>query len=752
LLPVTTLTAPAPVNLGALPGNQNNASIAIDPTNPNQVVAIAQDPAALYAYRSTDGGTTWTPPRRFAIQGDALTNDRAQAATCCPRAAFDAYGNLFVTYVANPADTLEIILSPDGGQSFVKVGDLDVGTAGPLDRPALATGPGLLSGSVREGSVWVAWRNSNGVIALRGARVTGLGGVRGFAPTQNLTGPNNTGNFTDVAVGPSGEVVVAYQRGGPTGGGQIYTAVDADGLGAGGFTTPAQATTTNVGLADDLPAAFPTNPVHNIDTEPRLAWDRSGGTSSGRAYLVYTDEAMDESNDTNIFVRTSTDGGTTWGNAVRVNDDAGTRSQFLPAAAVDQTTGNLAVSWYDARNDPANTSVQTFATVSTNGGQGFLANVVVGTGTTNAAAAVSPNGLGNSTSLAFHGGVFFPAWADNSTTTAGSTGKPTDVFAARVRVVTNLTFGSPRTVANSGGLGVTSVTVATFTDSEGTRPVGQYTATISWGDSKPGEPGTITLAGSTYTVTGSHTFLTAGKFTFFVVVREPGGQPGAAPLSTAAFNATIGTQAERFVGRSYLDILGRPASASEISSTAPQIQNGSLTRQQLANILDHSAEYRGYLVKGFYMRYLRARVASDAEIATWLTTLNGGGKAEDVQKGILSSPEYYQHHYSNGAMDNAKTLKAFYWDILGRMADAAGYNAFLPQMTNPSQIPPNVLWPMLTSTEYRQHLVQDYYRRFLRRQADPSGLTNYTNQLAGGAYDEDVLSQLVGSTEYYNNV
>ena len=43
--------------------------------------------------------------------------------------------------------------------------------------------------------------------------------------------------------------------------------------------------------------------------------------------------------------------GATWSNPVRVNDDAGTNSQFLPFIALDQTTGYIAVSWYDCRND-----------------------------------------------------------------------------------------------------------------------------------------------------------------------------------------------------------------------------------------------------------------------------------------------------------------------------------------------------------------------------------------------------------------
>src|SRR5262249_54564356 len=161
----------------------------------------------------------------------------------------------------------------------------------------------------------------------------------------------------------------------------------------------------------------------------------------------------------------------------------------------------LAVSWYDARNDAANASVQFYAAVSTNGGTSFLANVAVITGTTNAAAAVSPNGLGNSTSLAYHAGVFFPAWADNSTTMQGQTGKPTDVFAAKVRVSpSNLTFGTPASVMTASGLMLTGAAVATFTDGD----AGAYMATIYWGDGTPASMGTVSLAGSTYTVTGSH--------------------------------------------------------------------------------------------------------------------------------------------------------------------------------------------------------------------------------------------------------
>ena len=40
-----------------------------------------------------------------------------------------------------------------------------------------------------------------------------------------------------------------------------------------------------------------------------------------------------------------------WSAPVTVNDDKVHASQFLPRLAVDQTTGNVAISWYDTRND-----------------------------------------------------------------------------------------------------------------------------------------------------------------------------------------------------------------------------------------------------------------------------------------------------------------------------------------------------------------------------------------------------------------
>ena len=124
--------------------------------------------------------------------------------------------------------------------------------------------------------------------------------------------PSASGSFGGIAVGPGpngGKVIVTYQS--PTGGqgpATIFANVDTDGLGPGGFGSQITVTSTNVGGFDFIPAQN----GRSIDAEAGLVWDATGGPFNNRIYLVYTDETVNENNDTDIVMRTSTDDGATW--------------------------------------------------------------------------------------------------------------------------------------------------------------------------------------------------------------------------------------------------------------------------------------------------------------------------------------------------------------------------------------------------------------------------------------------------------
>src|SRR5207249_2774509 len=139
----------------------------------------------------------------------------------------------------------------------------------------------------------------------------------------------------------------------------ILLNLDTNGLASGGFGSVSNATTTQVGAFAPIPA----QPKREIDAEAGLAWDHSGGPHRGRLYLVYTDRPSTSSADTDIYVRFSDNNGATWSSRVRVNDDpAGNgKSQFLPRIALDQTSGNIAVSFYDCRNSAGNNTAEVWA-------------------------------------------------------------------------------------------------------------------------------------------------------------------------------------------------------------------------------------------------------------------------------------------------------------------------------------------------------------------------------------------------------
>ncbi len=286
-------------------------------------------------------------------------------------------------------------------------------------------------------------------IMARGARVTGLGEVGPFNDPEEAPGSSGgnfgQGSFGDIAIGPQGKVMVTYQNNIPTQGpSTIFVNVDPDGLGPQGFGPAVPITSTNVGGFDFIPAQND----RSIDAEAGLAWDRSGGPHTGRAYLVYTDEFPNESNNTDIMLRLSDDDGSTWSAPLRVNDDPGVNSQFNPRMSLDQTTGNIAISWYDCRNDlgnfgPGDTDgipnddAQFWAAVSSNGGASFSKNVRVSTGTSNSHDAHNVVDFGDYSGQNFFGGTFFPAWADNSNSTGDNpdgTLDQLDIYTAKVTV------------------------------------------------------------------------------------------------------------------------------------------------------------------------------------------------------------------------------------------------------------------------------------------------------------------------------
>jgi hypothetical protein len=450
-------TVGADVNVTRMGGNQSEASIAIDPVDPNHVVELSnrEGGGGLVLSVSDDGGLTWTP-------SDFARNDQLGTACCDPTISWDSFGNLFLSWLwfhPNDPSSIPVALSVDGGHTFTLLKVLHPraptsratglsaalrmsddpdshGAHSSLDQPTIVTGPG---------AVWVDW--TNGSMQATGAPVTGLGKVGAFVKREDIP---KTGRctFGDISVGPTGQVFVVCTKdkaGTAPVVDSIRAATDPDGFGPLGFTAAKVIGTTNVQLYDYI------TPQRNrsVDAETGLAWDTVASSPHlGRLYLIWTDEQPNQSSDTDVWLRYSDDSGTTWSTPTRVNDVT-TNAQFLPRIALDPTTGNLAIGWHDARNDlgdhgpgdtdgKPNTDAMYYLTFSTDGGLTFAPSVQVATGVSNSRDAHNGIDYGDYTGLSFYAGVATPAWSDNSNSTGDNPAgvlHSFDIYTARVSLI-----------------------------------------------------------------------------------------------------------------------------------------------------------------------------------------------------------------------------------------------------------------------------------------------------------------------------
>ncbi|HZR19299.1 MAG TPA: sialidase family protein [Verrucomicrobiae bacterium] len=403
-------------NASKLLGCEGEPSIAVNPANPENLFVVANHYAGgthstIFGARSSDGGGTWT-----TVTTDFMSNSYSD-----PSAAFDRFGNLFVCYIPYPGDNLmttavAVLLSTDNGLTFSTLRTI-TDSGNQFDWPRVTVGPGI---SQTQSAVWVAFKDSS-YLDVTGVPVTGLGAVGSWTSLARLPNSRNY-NYVALAVGPGGQVAAAYQQSdrlsiyGPN---AIQLSVNPYGLNQNGFVSSTTIIQSDqMGWVTYLPAL----PYRGVNAEPGLAWDRTGGQYNGRLYMVYTDRPDTTSANTDIYVIYSTDQGITWSPRLKVNNDSTSASQFLPRIAVDQTSGNVAVSWYDCRDDTANKKTKFYAAVSSDGALTFSPNVLLESGQSDANLTTHALQWAQDyldyTGLAYYGGYFYSAWADNSNTTA----------------------------------------------------------------------------------------------------------------------------------------------------------------------------------------------------------------------------------------------------------------------------------------------------------------------------------------------
>ena len=168
---------------------------------------------------------------------------------------------------------------------------------------------------------------------------------------------DNTVEGAVPTVGPNGEIYVTWS--GPKG---LVFQRSIDG---GQTWMPEEQfiTTHEGGWTIDIPGMYRANGL------PILVCDLSNGPNRGTLYLNWCDQ-RNGVEDTDVWLLVSRDGGATWNEEKRVNQDASNRQQFFTWMTIDQSTGFLYFIYYDRRNyDSKKTDV--YLAVSRDGGKTF---------------------------------------------------------------------------------------------------------------------------------------------------------------------------------------------------------------------------------------------------------------------------------------------------------------------------------------------------------------------------------------------
>jgi hypothetical protein len=359
--------------------NPAEVSIAINPKNPNNIVAASfqtgrppRPRAGSYNYVSMDGGKTWKTIPVSDPQGLTQGDDVVYFGS--DGTAYHAHLSFIGIRAARPSraeNGMLIEASKDGGLSWSdSVPAINhINSVTPFeDKPGLVVDNA--PSSSHKGNVYLAWtrfdvygsRDPECHSQIYFSRSTDSGKTFSMPFRISDTGgdcldSDNTVEGAVPAVGPNGEVYVVWAG---TLGLVFKKSLD------GGLTFSKDSVISQMPSGWD----FGVEGLERANGMPVTGVDLSSGPNKGTLYVNWIDA---RNGDPDIFVMSSRDGGEHWTMPVRVNDDPlnNGKAQFFTWMSVDPIDGSVNLIFYDRRDTEAGLTKLTLAR-SVDGGRSFV--------------------------------------------------------------------------------------------------------------------------------------------------------------------------------------------------------------------------------------------------------------------------------------------------------------------------------------------------------------------------------------------
>ncbi|WP_378102126.1 DUF4214 domain-containing protein [Cellulomonas sp. T2.31MG-18] len=211
------------------------------------------------------------------------------------------------------------------------------------------------------------------------------------------------------------------------------------------------------------------------------------------------------------------------------------------------------------------------------------------------------------------------------------------------------------------------------------------------------------------------------------------------------FGSPVPDLVDGYVTSVYEDLFGREPEAAGLAGWAATLRAGT-PYSAVADAITSSAEFRSTLIGTVYRDVLH-RSPEPGGLASWLGAMNVGMRIQDMEAGILASPECYAT--SGGSAES--WIRWLYWIVLGRTptdSEIGGWSAALGRGVSRFDVAKGFVY----STEGLSRVVDGYYVDYLHRHADPGGVAGWVRAIQSGMRSEQIVVGIVGSAEYRQNV